>query len=568
MKVSLLLLLSIATVVLLGAMSSEAHDHDDKNERWLVWGRDRFQSRNNDEQKEISRKNVHRLQLKWVFNASSDVSATPSVLDGVVYFPDFGGFLWALNAKTSAVIWSRRVSDITGIPDDYSRGAPILIEGRDVAIFTSAALTSCFVYAVRRSDGAFLWKTKIEDHPAAWITATAGYYKPRDLVVVGTSSNEGAFALDPNYPCCSFRGSYVAVCARTGTLQWKTYMIPPGYAGAPAWGAGIAYDKEGRIFVATGQGYKAPDAVNQCLYAQVNDTSLKCIGDDVHINSIVALKAKNGEIDWGYRSAAPDFFNLACILAGQVPNCNNPPGQDMDFSMNPMLIPVDDKRRDADDERQDSEDVYGMGPAGGDDKELVVAATKAGVVFAVNSRSGKLEWGTVIGPGNNAGPTYGGAFDDDGIYIVAPNTRKAPWILQRCDDPSGDLTVFSLITRLDRKGRIVWQVPDPYPNLFAGNTLAVPLPDGQFGQVVDITNGKTMSPFTVSNGVLFTCTMSQGGTMYARSTKDGEILWQHPGNVGSCNSGPSLVDGRLYWGSGFGRLSLGLPDNKVYSFGL
>ena len=70
---------------------------------------------------------MHRLALKWVATTAGDVSATPAVVDGAVYFGDFGGMLWKLDAETGEVIWSHLVSDYTGIAGDIARTSPSLV---------------------------------------------------------------------------------------------------------------------------------------------------------------------------------------------------------------------------------------------------------------------------------------------------------------------------------------------------------------------------------------------------------------------------------------------------------
>jgi outer membrane protein assembly factor BamB len=62
----------------------------------------------------VGRGNVGQLAPKWVFTTHGDVSATPTVADGVVYFPDFGGYLNAVNAKSGALIWQKRISGYDG----------------------------------------------------------------------------------------------------------------------------------------------------------------------------------------------------------------------------------------------------------------------------------------------------------------------------------------------------------------------------------------------------------------------------------------------------------------------
>src|SRR5581483_8764774 len=43
----------------------------------------------------ISRASVGRLAPRWTLTAAGAVSAPPTVDDGVVYVPDYGGKLWA-----------------------------------------------------------------------------------------------------------------------------------------------------------------------------------------------------------------------------------------------------------------------------------------------------------------------------------------------------------------------------------------------------------------------------------------------------------------------------------------
>lgn len=55
---------------------------------------------------------VASLKAKWTFTTGGDVTATPVIVRGRLYVPDWGGNLWCLNATTSAVIWNRKVADL------------------------------------------------------------------------------------------------------------------------------------------------------------------------------------------------------------------------------------------------------------------------------------------------------------------------------------------------------------------------------------------------------------------------------------------------------------------------
>ena len=67
---------------------------------WGMIGNDATNSRNQPLERRITPENVSQLALKWVASTAGDVSATPAVVNGVVYFGDFGGTLWALDAET------------------------------------------------------------------------------------------------------------------------------------------------------------------------------------------------------------------------------------------------------------------------------------------------------------------------------------------------------------------------------------------------------------------------------------------------------------------------------------
>jgi polyvinyl alcohol dehydrogenase (cytochrome) len=56
--------------------------------------------------------------------------------------------------------------------------------------------------------------------------------------------------------------------------------------------------------------------------------------------------------------------------------------------------------------------------------------------------------------------------------------------------------------------------------------------------------------------------------MYALDTTTGKILWNFASG-GSVIDGPSIVDGVVYWGSGYQGTPAGaIGNNKVYAFAL
>jgi polyvinyl alcohol dehydrogenase (cytochrome) len=101
----------IASFLLLTAMLSPSLA---TAQSWPIAGHDLSDTRSQPNETIISPTNVSQLAPRWVFTTHGDVSATPTVSSGVVYFPDWGGFLYAVRAGNGKLIWSHRISDYNG----------------------------------------------------------------------------------------------------------------------------------------------------------------------------------------------------------------------------------------------------------------------------------------------------------------------------------------------------------------------------------------------------------------------------------------------------------------------
>ena len=83
--------------------------------------------------------------------------------------------------------------------------------------------TNGFVYALKVADGSVIWKVRPDAHPAARITGSP-LLVGRRLYVPISSGEEGA-AADPSYPCCTFRGSVVALDTTSGEQVWQAFTF-------------------------------------------------------------------------------------------------------------------------------------------------------------------------------------------------------------------------------------------------------------------------------------------------------------------------------------------------------
>jgi polyvinyl alcohol dehydrogenase (cytochrome) len=355
--------------------------------------------------------------------------------------------------------------------------------------------------------------TQVETHPAAVITGSPVVFD--GVVYIGVSSSEESLATDPAYPCCSFRGSVVALDVKTGAMLWKTFDMPDnggkpgGYSGGAVWQPPAIDPKRGTLFVGTGNNYTAPASVEACQNAT---PTANCAAADDFFDTALALDLKTGQIKWAKRLQGFDTWNLACFLpTGTNPNCPVPTSQDFDLGgAGPNLVG----------------NIVGFGQ-------------KSGIYWALNPDNGNIVWSTPVGPGSSLGGIeWGTATDGQRIYVAIADRNHLPYTLV----PSGRQITWGSWSALDvATGRILWQTPDP--------------------TVGTIDTGSV----SVANGVIYAGSYS--GQMYALDTRTGRILWNFASG-GTVIDGPSIAGGTLYWGSGYRNIPPGIGNNKVYAFTL
>ena len=160
-----------------------------------------------------------RLKLKWSFGlpGATHVYGQPTVVAGRVFVAADSGYVYSLNAGTGCVYWSYLAEGAVRTAVNIAQ-----IKGGEYAAFFGDLKGN--VYAVNARTGAKMWMVQVEDHPLTRLTGAPKVYENR-LYVPVASADEGS-AAEPHYPCCTFRGSVVALDTSTGKQIWKTYTIP------------------------------------------------------------------------------------------------------------------------------------------------------------------------------------------------------------------------------------------------------------------------------------------------------------------------------------------------------
>jgi polyvinyl alcohol dehydrogenase (cytochrome) len=137
---------------------------------------------------------------------------------------------------------------------------------------------------------------------------------------------------------------------------------------------------------------------------------------------------------------------------------------------------------------------------------------------------------------------WGSATDGKRIYVQIANFYGLP-------SPAGG-NAGSWAALDPATGAILWHVADP-------------------NGAIDI------GPMTVANGVVYAGSMAGAATartMFALDAATGEILWRFKAGS-SVNAGATVVNGTVYWGSGYAHLGIpgftgGFGLAKFYAFSL
>jgi polyvinyl alcohol dehydrogenase (cytochrome) len=542
---ALAFILALLATLTAGAHIAASVDRSD----WPTIGHDAENSRNQPFERRIRPGNAHRLAVKWVATMAGDVSATPAVVDGAVYVGDFGGMLWKLDAETGQVIWSHAVADYTGIAGDIARTSPSLV-GHTLVV---GDLRHPNMLGIDARTGALQWMTQVHPDPKGIMTGSP--------VLVGDTIYTGVSASGASGPGATFRGAIVALDARTGRILWRTYSLPDngdvagGYAGATMFSPPAVDVRAGLVYGTFGQAYTEPASVTAC-HAAHGGFAEACEQPGSYVKSIVAFDMRTGTPRWSYRVQGHQPWLRACgpqpAVVTWCPAESDSEKWDLGGSgANVIRLRADRRRFDGGDDESHRHD-------GRDLRDVVGIGGKSGVYTLLDAATGRFVWSTLIGPGGDqGGMEWGTAYDGDRIYVSITNHHHIPYRLTRRGRLTTETVTGGSWAALDPgTGRILWQTADPQTE-----TLAVV---GEVG-VWDL------APVTVANGVLYGASMAKlpgQSQMFALDASTGDILWQF-GAGSSVNAGPAVVDGRVYWGSGYARSGAeGSGNNQFYAFSI
>jgi quinoprotein glucose dehydrogenase len=399
---------------------------------------------------QITRANVAQLEVAWQIRTGDldaepgppghmAFEATPILVDGLLVLPTPLGRVLALDPATGAERWrfdatvrNLQQSEFTsrGVAQWLDAAAP---EGAPCRRRIFAATVESRLFALDAATGkpcpdfgrggeVSLKEGIGEDRPWGY-TISSPPTLAGDVVVVGSAIGDNSRVDEP-------KGIVRGYDARTGKLLWAWDPIPrseedPAYAEWPSEGAALtgaanawsilSYDAaRDLVFVPTSS--PSPD-----YYGGVR------LGSNRHANSVVALRAKTGELVWEFQTVHHDLW-------------------DFDVPSQPVLTTL---RR------------------GGREIPVVVSATKMGFVFVLDRDTGvpvfPVEERPVPAsdvPGEEASPTQPVPALPPPLVPQTLRPEDAfgltPWDRARCRDKLASLRNEGLFTPPSLRGTVMY----------------------------------------------------------------------------------------------------------------
>ena len=421
---------------------------------------------------QINRENVHKLQVAWTFDSGdafpgSELQFHPIVVNGLLIVATPKHRILALDAGSGKLRWSFDPHEGTNVTyRTRIRGVNCWESGEDQRIYFAARH---YLYALDARTGkpahGFGDKGRVDlreglgrDPRLITISINTPGVVYKDLLIVGSIVSEAL----PSAP-----GDIRAYDTRTGELRWSFHTIPrPGEFGYDTWPkeawkyvgganswAGMSLDEErGLVFAPTGS-------------ASFDFFGGNRGGDNLFANCLIALKAETGQRVWHFQLVKHDVWdrdppappNLVTVLRdgrlidAVVQVTKSAYMYVFERETGRPLFPIEYRRVPSSGvagEVLAETQPFPLKPAPFARQmvtEEIVTRRTPEARRAVLERLGSLRnggqftppslRGTVLFPGYDGGPEWGGgAFDPEtGLFYV--NSTEMAWILQLINLP-------------------------------------------------------------------------------------------------------------------------------------
>ena len=439
----------------------------------------------------INASNISQLEVAWtvpitVSGNFSGITATPVILDGVIYLQDMQSNVFALDRQTGKELWRKDYS----VPNNGPNGVAVAYD----RVYAATGDTSV-VFCLDAKTGELIWENDVSNNDFENIDMAPLVYD--NVVYISTNPNNVSHG---NYRGGA-RGILFALDAESGVTLWQFDTATDNLWGNPRTnsGAGLWYppsvDEQGNLYFGTGN--PGPYPGNE---EYPNGSSRP--GPNDYANSLVSLDTATGAVRWSINAKPHDLM-------------------DHDFQHSPVLVTV----------KLSDQDPGTL---------VAVGAGKTGTVIAANAENGAKLWETEVGKHEN----------DDLQALPPGTTRIYPGGLGGVESPIayGDGKIF--VPYIDFPMYLTPTNADSTAGgnieTATGGFAALDITTGDI--VWDIKrSAMVVAGATVVNDVVLSGSLD--GYLTAYDLKTGETVWEYRASAG-LNAPPAVAGDLIVFAAG------------------
>lgn len=531
--------------------------HNPPEGEWIAYGRASDNYRHSP-LTQITPENVNQLQLVWARGLEPGPhQGEPLVHDGVMYVPNPGDVIQAIDVRTGDLIWEHRrdVGDTMSLHalGDRKRGISIY---QDKLYFMT---WDNHLVALERDTGQVAWEID-RGQGTDMVSNTTGPIVANGVIVAGSTCQYSPFG-------CFITGHDAA----SGEELWRNTFIPrPGEEGDETWGDSafeerwmtgvwgqIVYDPElDMVFYGT-------SATGPASEVQRNTIG----GSQFGTNTRFAVRPQTGEIVWRHQTLPRDNWDQECTFDMLVTNTDVNPSPDMDGLQ-----------------------AIGPGASGENRRVLTGVPCKTGTMWQFDAETGEFLWArdtvrqdiiesiaedgavsinedkvlSIVGEPYEHCPTYLGGRDwspasynpESNVYFI-PLTNSCQIATARDNEPTA-MDVYNV--------DLEWLLPEGVEN--AGRIDAINVETGETVWSYEQRTPMYAPIMTTASGLLFSSSIGDR-SLKAHHQDTGEVLWQ--ARLATAVTGHPItyeVDGRQFVAvttgeAALGAILLGMLDETV-----
>jgi polyvinyl alcohol dehydrogenase (cytochrome) len=478
----------LLALVLSFSVATHGQDHDDDD--WPMYGRN-LQHTSSNPASAITPAHVSTLQLTWSVPTGDAVSASPTVVGGIVYIGAWDGFFYARDARSGRLIWQFQVDGQDTVvpvpphclgpgespPERFFTDGGLITASAAVVEGTVYFAAGKALYNVCAADGGVRWKRMICGNPDDPNCAA----DPNDPTRIFSSPAifDGTIFLGSTVDRTDgYRGGFVALDAKAGEMRWRFEIDP-------------LVDAHGRVIGGLNRGCgnvwssAAIDEQHRPVFFGTSDCQFDAIPP--YHEAVIALETRTGKPRWVFRPRQTD-------------TC------DFDFGATPNVFDLGGQ--------------HYVGIGGKDGTYYVLQRL-------TDHPDGQLVWAMNVVFGGMAGGFFGAAaFDRAQLFSATGVGDYNPPNLSVCD-PSNPR-----------------DTPIQEPSMHAFTAAS-----GDVGW--EQTGNQSFAPTSLAAGVVFSGSVGllEAPALHAYDARTGQLLasFQLPGSV---NSGATPVGKMVFVGSG------------------